>query len=205
MKRLAIFVSGNGTNMENLLAKIRSGGLPCEPALVVSDNPEAGAMEKAKKFGAEVALIERKKFPSKETFEAEILRRLEQKKIDLIALAGFMKILSPDFVRSYRGRIVNVHPALLPAFPGAHAIQETFEAKVKETGVTVHFVDEGVDTGPVILQRKIPIDPKDTLESLEAKIHGLEYEIYPEAIRMVLEGKVKLPEHHHDEEFWTND
>ena len=205
MKRLAIFVSGSGTNMENLLKRIQAGKLACEAALVVCDNPEAPAIGKAKKIGIETALVERKNFPSKAAFEAEITRPLEAKKVDLIALAGFMRILSPEFVTRWRGRIVNIHPALLPAFPGGHAIRDAFEAKVKETGVTIHFVDEGVDTGPVILQRKVPVGPKDTLETLEAKIHAAEYELYPEAIRMVLEEKVKLPRHHHEDEFWTND
>lgn len=191
MKRLAILVSGNGTNLENLLCHIREGKIKAEAALVVSDNPEAYALKRAEKFGVESAVVERKKFDSKENFEAEIQRHLERKKIDYVILAGFMRILSPSFVKAYRGRILNIHPALLPNFPGAHALREAWEAKVKKTGVTVHFVDEGVDTGPVILQREVPIEAGETLESLEKKIHAVEYEIYPEAIRLVLKGKLK--------------
>lgn len=192
MKRLAIFVSGNGMNMENLLQKGREGKIGAEISLVVSDNPEAYALRRARKYDVECAVIERKRFDSKEAFEAEIRRHLERKKIDFVILAGFMRILSPSFVKAYRGRILNIHPALLPKFPGAHAIREAWEAKEKVTGVTVHFVDEGVDTGPVILQREVPIEKGETLESLEKKIHEAEYEIYPEAVNLVLEGKVRM-------------
>jgi phosphoribosylglycinamide formyltransferase-1 len=157
------------------------------------------------KLGVEVAVVDRKKYAGKPGFEAAITHELEERDIDLIALAGFMRILSGDFVRHFSGRMINVHPSLLPAFPGAHGIRDAFEAKVKETGVTVHFVDEGVDTGPIILQKKIAVDPRETLESLEAKIHQVEYEIYPEALRLVLSGKVRMPSHHRDDEFWTND
>jgi phosphoribosylglycinamide formyltransferase-1 len=188
MKRLAIFVSGNGTNMENILEKVREKKMPAEAALVVSDNPGAYALRRAEKFNVECVVVERKRFGSRESFEAEIKRHLKRKKINFILLAGFMRILSPSFVKAYRRRILNIHPALLPKFPGTHAIREAWEAKVKETGVTVHFVDEGVDTGPVILQRRVPIETSDTLETLEKKIHAVEYELYPEAINLVLKG-----------------
>ena len=191
MKRIAIFVSGNGTNMENLIRQIHAGKIPAECRLVICDNPEAAAVRKAENLGVTTRLVDRKNFASKAGFEEEIIWHLAENKIDLIALAGFMRILSPDFVKRYAGRIVNIHPALLPAFPGGHAIQDAFKAKVKETGVTVHFVDAGVDTGPMILQRKIPVEAGDTLESLEARIHAAEYELYPEALRLVLEGKIK--------------
>lgn len=189
MKRLAIFVSGSGTNMENILERVKKGELAAEVGLVVSDNPQAYALKRAEKYNAECVVIDRKKFDSKTSFEAEIRRHLERKKIDFILLAGFMRILSPDFVKAYKKRILNIHPALLPQFPGAQAIRDAWVGKVKKTGVTVHFVDEGVDTGPIILQREVAIDSGDTLESLEKKIHNLEYEIYPEAIRLVLSGK----------------
>jgi len=178
--------------MENLLQRIRDGKLRAEAALVVSDNPQAYALKRAEKYNAECVIVDRKRFDSKPAFEAEIRRHLKRKKIDFIVLAGFMKILSPDFVRAYRRRIVNIHPALLPKFPGGHAIKDAWEAKVKKTGVTVHFVDEGVDTGPVILQREVAVDVNDTLESLEKKIHETEYQLYPEALKLVLEGKAHL-------------
>lgn len=192
MKRLAIFVSGSGTNMENILEKTREGKIPAEVSLVVSDNPQAYALKRAEKFNTECVVVDRKRFDSKALFEAEIRRHLERKKIDYVVLAGFMRILSPEFVKSYRGKILNIHPSLLPDFPGGHAIKEAWEAQVKSTGVTVHFVDEGVDTGPVILQREIPVEKKDTLESLEAKVHAVEYELYPEAINLVIAGKKRI-------------
>ena len=192
MKRLALFVSGNGTNMENIIRQIQAGRIPAQAALVICDNPEAVAMRKAESLKVPVVLIDRKKFSVKAAFESEILRQLELQKIDLIILAGFMRILSPGFVKRCKGKILNIHPSLLPQFPGAHGIREAFLAKVKETGVTVHFVDEGVDTGPIILQRSLAVNPGETLDGLEAKIHELEYKIYPEAIRDVLSGKVKF-------------
>lgn len=197
MSRLAIFVSGNGTNMENLIKEIQAGKIPGLAAgLVVCDNPEAKAIERARRLGVELVLVERKKFASKEAFENEIILWLERKQIDWIALAGFMRILSPSFVSRYQGRIVNIHPALLPAFPGAHAIRKAFEhPKFLESGsgVTVHFVNEGVDTGPVILQKRVLAEASDTLESFEAKIHQAEYQLYPEALRKVVSGEIKFP------------
>jgi phosphoribosylglycinamide formyltransferase-1 len=188
LKRLAFMVSGNGTNAQNLIRCIRAGKLQADPAVVISDNPGAGAIEKAKQLGVQTAVVDRKQYPNKAAFETAIVSVLEEKRIDLIVLAGFMRILSPEFVTRYSRRIVNIHPAYLPAFRGAHAIRDAFEAKVKETGVTVHFVDAGVDTGPVILQRKVPVLAGDTLETLETRIHGAEYELYPEALRTVLEN-----------------
>ena len=182
MKRLAIFVSGSGTNMENILQHVRDGKIKAEVALVLSDNPQAYALKRAEKYNVECVVVDRKRFESKAAFEAEIRRHLKRAKIDFLLLAGFMKILSPEFVRAYPKKILNIHPALLPQFPGAHAIKEAWEAKVKKTGVTVHFVDEGVDTGPVILQREVAIDADETLESLKKKIHDVEYKIYPEAL-----------------------
>lgn len=192
MKRIAIFVSGNGTNMENILQKVREGKIKAEAALILSDNSQAYALKRAEKYNAECIVVDRKRYDSKPSFEAEIRRHLDREKIDYILLAGFMRVLSTDFVKAYRGRILNIHPAPLPQFPGAQAIKDAWEAKVKKTGVTVHFVDEGVDTGPVILQREVVVKPDDTLESLEEKIHAVEYELYPEAINLVLEGKVRM-------------
>jgi len=175
--------------MENILERVREGRIKAEAALVVSDNPQAYALKRAEKYNVECIAADRKRFDSKESFEAEIRRHLKRKKIDFLLLAGFMRILSPAFVKAYKGRILNIHPALLPRFAGAQAIRDAWEAKVKKTGVTVHFVDEGVDTGPVILQREVSIEENESLESLEKKIHDVEYEIYPEAINLVLEGK----------------
>ncbi|MBI4373034.1 MAG: phosphoribosylglycinamide formyltransferase [Candidatus Omnitrophica bacterium] len=191
-KRLAVFVSGSGTNLENLARQVRSGELNGEISLVVCDNPEAFALKRAAQFQLEIFLIQRRDFKSKAEFDAAIDQKLKEKKIDLVALAGFMRILGPEFVQKWKGRIINIHPSLLPQYPGASAIRDAFEAKEKETGVTIHFVDEGVDSGPIILQRKVPIEPADTLATLEARVHAAEYELYPEAIRLFLSGKLML-------------
>ncbi len=175
--------------MQNLILRMKSGEIPAEPVLVISDNPAAGGIEKARALQIPVYVLDRKTFLSKESFEKEILRILNRNKPDFILLAGFMRILSQGFVRYYQGKIINIHPSLLPQFPGAHGIRDAWNAKVQETGVTIHYVDEGVDTGPIILQKKISITPEDTLETLEAKIHALEYEIYPMALKLILNAK----------------
>jgi phosphoribosylglycinamide formyltransferase 1 len=192
MKQAAIFVSGSGTNMEQIAKQVKVGELSCDIVTVVCDNPPALALKRAEKLGLETFVIERKKFASKTEFEAKITEHLKQKKIDLIILAGYMRILSPEFVRAWQGKILNVHPSLLPKYPGAHAIKEAFEAKEKETGVTIHFVTAEVDAGPIILQRRVPIKVGDTLEALEARVHAAEYEIYPEAIELYCAGKLTM-------------
>lgn len=193
LKRLAIFVSGNGTNMQNILEKIRDGKIQAEASLVVSDNPQAYALKRAEKFGVECVVVDRKKYESKEKFEQGIRNLADQRKIDYIVLAGFMRILSSSFVKAYSGRILNIHPSFLPNFPGAHALRDAFESREKllqsGTGVTVHFVTEEVDGGPIIKQEKVSIYRDDTLETLEKRVHETEYKLYPEAINLVLNSK----------------
>ncbi|MER3446635.1 MAG: phosphoribosylglycinamide formyltransferase [Candidatus Dadabacteria bacterium] len=187
--RLAIFVSGSGTNLQAIIdAKIRNVDI----VLVLSNNPSAYALERAKKHDIPVEVVDHRNFHSREEFEREVLMRLEPYNIDLIALAGFMRILSPFFIRSYKNRIINLHPALLPSFPGTHAAKQALDYGVKFTGCTVHFVDEGVDTGPIILQAVVPIYDTDTEDSLLERIHNEEHRIYPEAIRLFAEGKLKI-------------
>ena len=189
-KRVAILVSGSGTNMENIARNVLAGALDCEIAVVVCDHPAAPAIERARRLGLEVFVIERKDFGSREEFDKRISEELTKRKVDAIFLAGFMRILTSEFVKAWKWRILNIHPSLLPKYPGTHAIKEAFRAGEKESGVTVHFVDEGVDTGPIILQRKVPIQAKDSLEGFEKRIHAVEYELYPEAIRLFLAGKL---------------
>lgn len=187
--RLAVFVSGNGTNLQAIIdAKICN----VEIVVVLSNNPSAYAVERAKKHGIPVEIVDHRNFPSRQEFEREILIRLEPYNIDLIVLAGFMRILSPFFIRSYKNRIINLHPALLPSFPGTHAARQALDYGVKFTGCTVHFVDEGVDTGPIILQAVVPIYDTDTEDSLLERIHKEEHKIYPEAIRLFAEGKLRI-------------
>ena len=193
MKKLAIFVSGSGTNMQNLIIECHNGRIPAQVVVVICDNPKAKAIERARNYGVTVVVIDRKQFSTQQDFEAAVMKCVDQAKVDYLVLAGFMRILSPEFVNPYKGKIINIHPSLLPAFPGAHGIRDAFEAKVPETGVTVHFVTESVDGGPVILQQKVPVAPDDTLETLEEKIHAVEYQLYPEALRKVLKREVKFP------------
>lgn len=190
-KRVAIFVSGSGTNMENLAVLAKSGKLSCDIVLVLCDNPSALALSRAQKLGLETYVVERKNFASKAELDSHIHQKLMEKKVDAIFLAGYMRILTCDFVQKWPWRIINVHPSLLPKYPGAHSIQDAFEAKEKETGVTIHFVDEGVDSGPVIAQEKVPILPNDTLETLTQRVHETEYKLYPKALEMWLTGKIK--------------
>jgi len=185
--------SGSGSNFENIVKEIQAGRVKAQAALLICDKPGAGVLARAEKLKVPAVLVDRKAFASKEEFEAEIVRQFELTGIDLIVLAGYMRILSDTFVLRYWGRIINIHPSLLPAFPGAHGIKDAFEARVKETGVTVHFVDTGVDTGKIILQGKVPVAAGDTLETLEAKVHAVEYQIYPAALQLLLDGKAAAP------------
>ena len=189
--RLGVLVSGSGTNLQAILDASEKESYPAEVTIVISNVPEAFALERARKKQIPTAVIPHQRYESREKFEKEIVHQLEGAGVDLVVLAGFMRVLSPYFVRRYQGRILNIHPALLPNFPGTHAIQRAWEAQVKETGVTVHFVDEGTDTGPTILQEKIPMAPGESLQGLEEKIHQVEHRLYPEAIRLFAEGKLK--------------
>lgn len=187
--RLAVFVSGSGSNLQAIIdAKVPT----VEIALVFSNNPNAYAIERIKKYGISSLVIDHSGYSSREDYEKEILRSIEPYNIDLIALAGFMRILSPYFVSRFKNRIMNLHPALLPAFAGINSVKRALEYGVKYTGCTVHFVDEGVDTGPIILQSVVPISENDTEDSLLERIHEEEHRIYPEAIRLFSEGKLKI-------------
>jgi len=179
--RMAVLISGTGSNMEALLKACIAGELEAETAFVGSDNVEAKGLATAGALGAETRV-----FPyraAKEAAERAIVEAVEYMKADWIVLAGFMRILSPAFVRRFAGRIVNIHPSLLPAFPGAHGIRDAWEYGVKVTGVTVHLVDEGVDSGKILAQRAVEIAPCDTLNTLKEKIHKVEHILYKETLR----------------------
>jgi len=192
MKKIAVFCSGKGTNLQAIIDAVKTGRLKVSIALVISDNKNAYALSRAKKAGIKNVFIDPNNFLDKAAFEARIIEELKKEKIDLIVLAGFMRILSTGFVKNFKNKIINIHPALLPAFKGAHAIKDAFLYGVKVTGVTVHFVDEKTDHGPIILQEAIRIEEKDTLESLEARIHKIEHKIYPQAIRLFAQGKLVI-------------
>jgi phosphoribosylglycinamide formyltransferase-1 len=194
MKKFAIFASGRGSNLVAIHEAVEAGKIQASLALVFSDRREALALKYAQDQNLKNACLERDQFPDKKSFEDAIIKVLKESGIDFIVLAGYMRILSPHFIQTYRNKILNVHPSLLPAFKGAHAIRDAFAAGVKETGVTVHLVDEEIDHGAVIAQKSVPILPGDTLESLEAKIHSVEHKLYPDVIKLFARGALKLDE-----------
>jgi phosphoribosylglycinamide formyltransferase 1 len=184
--RIGILISGRGSNMVALADAVRDGGIPtAEVAIVISDRTNAAGLDKAKERGIETLVIERRGRQRAE-HDREIVAALGAKNIDLVCLAGYMRMLSPEFIAAYRGRILNIHPSLLPAFPGLEAQRQALEHGVKTSGCTVHFVDETLDSGPVIAQRTVLIHEKDTVESLSARILTEEHKLYPEAVSTVL-------------------
>jgi len=189
--RIVVLASGSGTNLQAILDRAhRVGGI--EVAGVASDKPGARALERAEAAGVETAIFPRGEHADRAARDAAMAAWIESRGADLVVLAGYMQLLSPAFVARFRNRIVNIHPALLPAFPGLDAIGQALEAGVEVTGVTVHFVDEGVDTGPVILQRGVPVPADGDRAALEQAIHATEHELYSEAIRMIAEGRVRI-------------
>ncbi|MEW5323178.1 phosphoribosylglycinamide formyltransferase [Geobacillus thermoleovorans] len=194
MKRLAVFASGSGTNFQAIVDAAKRGDLPAEIALLVCDRPEAKVIERAARENVPTFVFSPKDYPSKAAFEGEILRELKERRIDWIALAGYMRLIGPTLLSAYEGKIVNIHPSLLPAFPGKDAIGQAYRAGVCETGVTVHYVDEGMDTGPVIAQRAVPVVPGEPIEALEERIHQVEHELYPVVLRMLLTEKEQQEE-----------
>jgi len=190
--RLAVFCSGEGTNLQAILEALRRKRIPASVSLVVSDNPRAHALARARRFGVETLVLTSRDFPSRRRYEETLLRHLKARRIRYIVLAGFMRILSPRLVRTYRNRILNIHPALLPSFRGARAVRDAVRAGVKVTGVTVHLVDEGVDTGPIVLQEAVSVKPGDTERTLHQRIHRLEHRLYPKAIRLLVENRLRV-------------
>ncbi len=193
MKKLGILVSGAGTNLQALMEAAQLPGFPAEIILVISNISGVKALDRARQMSLPTEIVPHQG-RSREDFERDMITRLDKAQVDLVVLAGFMRVLSPVFVRHFRGRLINIHPALLPSFPGTRAIDQAWNYGAKVTGVTVHFVDEGMDTGPIILQKEVPIDEKDDLSSLERKIHLVEHQIYPEAVRLVALGRATLPD-----------
>lgn len=182
--RVAVFASGGGTNFENLVQKQAETGI--EIVVLISDYNPAYAIQRAIDKGIDYIVVEREKYGTKTDFESDILSVLKMYDVDYILLAGYMRILSADFIEEYPRRIINIHPSMLPDFKGANGIEDAFNSGVTETGVTVHFVDAGIDTGDIIAQVPVEIAPDDTLADLEYKIHSIEHQLYPQAVKMVL-------------------
>jgi phosphoribosylglycinamide formyltransferase-1 len=187
-----VFCSGQGTNLQAILNAARSGRLRARVALIVSDRADAMALRRARRAGVRACFVNPKQYPTRGRYEAALIRLLRQHRVQLVCLAGFMRILSPVFVRRFRHRILNVHPALLPAFPGAHAVRDALAWGAKVTGVTVHLVDEEVDHGPILLQEAVAIRRGDTEARLLARIHRVEHRLYPKAIGLVLAGRLRI-------------
>jgi phosphoribosylglycinamide formyltransferase 1 len=184
--RIGILISGRGSNMIALADAVRAGRVPsARVAVVISDQPDAGGLAKAKERGIETLVIERDGRKRAE-HDREIVAALQAREIDLVCLAGYMRVLSTEFIEAFRGRILNIHPSLLPSFAGLDAQQQALEHGVKLTGCTVHFVDETLDGGPIIAQRAVPVSDDDTVESLSARILEQEHELYSEAVARVL-------------------
>ena len=184
----AVFASGEGTNLQRFIEEARADDFPGTLALVVSDRPGCRATLRAQQAGIDVFAFDSKAFPDKAAFERAILRELRARDARWLVLAGYMRLIGPTLLEPYRGRIVNVHPALLPAFPGKDAIGQALRAGATTTGVSVHVVDEGIDTGPVIAQAPVPIVPGDTAETLAERIHTVEHQLYPAVVRDLLRG-----------------
>jgi phosphoribosylglycinamide formyltransferase-1 len=190
VKKIAVFISGRGSNFKALLEEIKKGTVNGRIELVVSDNPDAAGLRFAKENDIERAVFEKKKGESRSDYFEKIIAELEKKQIDLVVLAGFMKILSPNIVRKYANRMLNIHPALLPSFPGEHAQKQALDHGVKYSGCTVHFVDEGMDSGPIVVQEAVPVKDGDTEQELSDRILEKEHIIYPEAVRLFCEDRL---------------
>lgn len=197
MLNLVILISGRGSNMENILKAVKKNKIPIKPVLVISNKPDAKGLAIAQKLGVKTEVVESQGLKGGNwEYDSKLVSVLEKHKITqqncLICLAGFMRIMSPEFIRHYKGRIMNIHPAILPAFPGLHSQRQALEYGVKYSGCTVHFVDEGVDTGPIILQSVVKIKDDDTEESISKKILKQEHKIYPKAVKLFAKGKIKI-------------
>ncbi|HEY4553657.1 MAG TPA: phosphoribosylglycinamide formyltransferase [Bacillaceae bacterium] len=182
MKKLALFASGNGSNVQAIIDAIESGRLHAAAVLLVCDKPGAYVIDRAERAGIPAFVFHPKEYSSKEEYESEISGLLDNAGIDYVVLAGYMRLIGPTLLEKYRGRIINIHPSLLPSFPGKDAIGQAVRAGVKVTGVTIHFVDEGMDTGPIIAQRAVEISDGDTLEEVTEKIHKVEHGFYPDTL-----------------------
>ncbi len=190
--KIAVLASGSGSNLQAIIDEIKSGFLPVELALVLSDKPQAYALQRAKAAGVPTKVLLPADFASREDYDAELVRLLKASGAEAVALAGYMRLVTPVFLQAFSHRVLNIHPALLPSFPGLHGQRQAFEYGVKVAGCTVHFVDEGMDSGPIILQAPVPVLEDDDADSLAARILEQEHIIYPLALRLLAEGKLHI-------------
>ena len=189
---LGVLISGSGTNLQAIIDTIERGELNAVIRVVLSNRGDAYGLTRARHHNLPTVVISHKDFSSREAFEAELIKTLQDHGVELVVLAGFMRLLSPVFIRAFPQRIMNIHPALLPAFPGTHVQRQALEHGVRISGVTVHFVDEEMDHGPIIVQAAVPVYADDSEESLSARIHAQEHRIYPQAIQLFAEGRLEV-------------
>ena len=190
--RIGVLASGGGTNLQAIIDRCQDGSLAAEIAVVLTNNPGAGALDRAAKAGIKTLCINHRDFSQREDFDNAVVNALQNEKVDLVVLAGFMRIITQTFIDAFPERVINIHPALLPAFPGLHVQQQAIDYGARFSGCTVHFVDGGVDTGPIIIQAVVPVLQNDTEVTLSARILEQEHEIYPQAIQLIAEGKVHV-------------
>ena len=189
---VGVLVSGSGSNLQSIIDHIEKEALPARIRIVVSNNPSAFALERARKHGIPCAVIEHGGSGSRDEYDRKLVEALKVHDVELVALAGFMRVLTPFFLRAFPMRVMNIHPALLPSFPGTHGQKKAFDYGVKFSGCTVHFADEGVDTGPIIIQAVVPVYDSDTEDTLSQRILKEEHRIYPKAIKLYAEGKLQV-------------
>jgi len=189
---LGVLASGRGSNLQAILDACARPGFPARVAVVISDRERAPALDRARAAGVGALWVDPKDFADREAFDLALVRKLESRGVGLVCHAGFMRILSPAYVRAFAGRALNIHPSLLPAFPGLHAQRQALDHGAKVAGATVHFLDESVDTGPIVAQAAVPVEPGDTEETLAARILVQEHRLYPEAIRLFAEGRLRI-------------
>ena len=189
---IAVLCSGNGSNLQAIIDSVKKGYIPARIAIVVTDNKDAFALKRAAKAGIETLVLNPKDFETREAFDKEVIKNLRKREVGLVVLAGYMRLLSGHFIKEYEGRIMNIHPVLLPSFKGTHGIKDALEYGVKVTGPTVHFVDEKLDNGAIILQKAVEVKDDDTEESLLERVHKEEHKIYPEAVKLFVEGRLKI-------------
>jgi len=190
--KLGILISGNGSNLQSIIDYIEKGSLKATIKIVISNNPDAYGLTRAKKHGIPVVILKNGDFINKEDFDLELINILKNNSVDLVILAGFMRIITPTLLNAFPQKVMNIHPALLPSFPGIHGQKQALEYGVKLSGCTVHFVDEGVDTGPIIIQSAVQVFDDDTEETLAARILKEEHRIYAQAILFYTEGKIEI-------------
>jgi phosphoribosylglycinamide formyltransferase-1 len=190
--KIAVFASGNGSNFQALAEAVKAGRINATIELVVCDKPTAYVLERARAFEVETYAFQPKLYPSREAYEEEIVARLQASGIDLVVMAGYMRLVTKVLVEPYYGRMINIHPALLPAFPGINGVGQAIEYGAKIAGATVHFVDGGTDSGPIIAQQAVDIKDNDTLETLGSRIQQVEYELLPQVVAWISQGRVSL-------------